>query len=101
MSAKHTPGPWSVKSDPCHFDTLSSVTGGSDNGKGWTTLMVEIGGLAKVDEQEANARLIAAAPELLEMLERCEMWLSAAPDGRAMQLACQAVIVKATGKEEA
>ena len=31
---------------------------------------------------------------LREMLERCEMWLSTAPDGRAMQLACQEVITK-------
>jgi len=101
MRAKHTPGPWSVKSDPCHFDTLSSVVGGRDNGKGWTPLMVEIGGLANVDEQEANARLVSAAPDLLSALEDL---YEVTPDneGGVLGAACRMAryaISKATGKE--
>ena len=61
----HTPSPWTAGRDPCHYDTLSSVTGG----KG--LLVVEIGGGARPAEQEANTRLIAAAPELLAALESC------------------------------
>jgi hypothetical protein len=41
----------------------------------------------------------AAAPDLLEIVARCEMWLATVPEGRAMQLACQAAIAIATGKE--
>ena len=62
---KHTPGPWSVeKGDPecgnygwyvCHPDTV-------DEESAICNLSVEA---------EANARLIAAAPELLEALKEC------------------------------
>lgn len=33
--------------------------------------------------------------EMLDVLQRCEMWLSTMPEGRTMQLACQCVIGKA------
>lgn len=73
MKAKHTPGPWELTGDPCHFDTLTSVRGGPSEirGKGlkWRQLMVEIGGYADPATAEANARLIAAAPDLLEALQ--------------------------------
>lgn len=59
-------------SDPCHFDTCSSIVGGErdKNRKSikWQ-LMAEVGGYAKWQEQEANTRLMAAAPELLYALE--------------------------------
>jgi hypothetical protein len=35
---------------------------------------------------------------IAEMLARCEMWLSTAPDGRAMQLECQRALGIQTGK---
>ena len=60
---KHTPGQWRTERDRCHFDTLSTVMAG-DRGR----LIVQIGGKSTVAEQEANARLIAAAPELLAAL---------------------------------
>jgi hypothetical protein len=72
MKKKYTPGPWKVMSDPCHFDTLSSIVGGNfdknRNSLKWQ-LMAEVGGHAEWQEQEANTRLMAAAPELLEALE--------------------------------
>jgi hypothetical protein len=52
--------------------------------------------------QHRNAQLeakAAAAADMLEIVARCEMWLSTVPEGRAMQLACQAAIAKATGRE--
>jgi hypothetical protein len=65
-----TPGPWEARRDPSHFDTLSSVVGGSARaGRIDRELMVEVGGRGTVGSQEANTRLIAAAPELLEALE--------------------------------
>lgn len=69
--SKHTPGPWLVKSDPIRFDTLSTVVGGvKKKAKGIERQMiVQVGGWAEWREQEANARLIAAAPDLLEALK--------------------------------
>lgn len=67
---KHTPGPWVAQCDPCHYDTLSEIRGGSSERRNSLPqqLMVSVGGWASWQEQEANARLIAAAPELLEAL---------------------------------
>lgn len=61
--SKHTPGPWRVYCDPCHYDTASDVK--SDCGQ----FFASVGGKSGWQEQEANARLIAAAPDLLEALE--------------------------------
>ena len=66
MSA-HTFGPWVAERDPSHFDTLSTVVAGAKRkSKGIDRQMiVQVGGWADWREQEANTRLIAAAPELL------------------------------------
>jgi len=69
--AQHTPGPWSVKSDPCHFDTLSDIHAG---GK----LIAQT--CSEYPSLEANARLIAAAPDLLAALEKLEYWLDSDPE---------------------
>lgn len=106
---KHTPAPWIVKS-PTNI-----------KGDGWTRIMSNGVQIAKVNalhpagkreagdfEQEtANARLIAAAPELLEALqalfENCAMTHNRWGDGdntkeadAAIQ-AARAAIAKATG----
>lgn len=57
--SKHTPKPWYAVRDPSHFHSLSTVVGGSNQ-----ELVVQVGGNAPIEEQEANARLIAAAPDL-------------------------------------
>lgn len=61
---KPTPGPWAVaRMTPCRVDTASgsiSISWSSNNDSG-----------AREREAEANARLIAAAPELLEALKAC------------------------------
>lgn len=69
MSGKHTPGPWRVEFDPYHFDSLSSVRGGvREKRMGLSEeLIVEVGGWSR--DQESNARLIAAAPELYEIAQ--------------------------------
>lgn len=54
---KHTPGPWNCKGYP-------TVSAGK--GKGMITKVLER--FMNKEEREANARLIAAAPELLDML---------------------------------
>jgi hypothetical protein len=69
--SKHTPGPWALRRDPSHFDSLTEITGGiCGNTKPFrSTLEVSIGGDTDIHTLEANARLIAAAPDLLEALE--------------------------------
>lgn len=100
MSAKHTPGPWRLEADPAHFDSLTTVTGGQRmNAKphAWPAypLTVQVGGTATLNEMQATARLIAAAPELLEVAQaararialECDVFVdcNAYPDGSLLQ----------------
>lgn len=57
---QHTPGPWDVTPSGYHvYDEHGNVTA--------DCAQPDIGSL---EERKANARLIAAAPELLAMVER-------------------------------
>ena len=72
-AAKHTAGPWRVDTGPKSRGRVISVC------KGFPQKPVaQATGQETVDEREANARLIAAAPELLEALQ----WALAEIDGR-------------------
>jgi hypothetical protein len=64
---KHTPGPWQIKSD---YEPLSVVgnVDGPDNGQYRYTPICEVEPTLFPDENAANARLIAEAPELLAAL---------------------------------
>jgi len=65
MKAKHTPGPWIVAEDQVGDDdgnVIADVTLYNE----WNT---PEGIVTKEMPWEANARLIAAAPEMLELLE--------------------------------
>jgi hypothetical protein len=67
MSAQHTPGPWFAV-QPKHAN-------------GWWVVSTDPEGCDGVDDsgdggfEEANARLIAAAPEMLEALKECAEYL--------------------------
>jgi hypothetical protein len=87
---RHTPGPW--KAD--------------DKGKAvfiplrahhCEQLGIQVGFVSWEDDKEslANARLIAAAPEMLEALKRAHTWLQGSEPGRAQYLG--EVIAKAEG----
>jgi hypothetical protein len=79
----HTPGPWVVAPDPgrdceecgaCHEERFLV---------GWEMRGGGVVGLATIlvdDHEEANARLIAAAPDLLAALEECAERLHAYAD---------------------
>lgn len=64
MSNKHTPGPWKLKKDR-RTDCIEIL------GDGWglanLSPLLRAGG---VTENEANARLFAAAPDMLEALHK-------------------------------
>lgn len=63
MSAQHTPGPWTAERDLPH-NRMPRVHGGD------RSLICECGNMGtEQDQWEANARLIAATPELLEALQ--------------------------------
>jgi len=82
----HTPGPWSARFDhdatgyPCYF--LHGVSGDEKR---------------NVQRLAANARLIAAAPELLEALNGLLNALPSATTHPAIK-AARAVIAKAEGR---
>lgn len=64
MNSAHTPGPWAVSGT----DTVGTYVGGRYE---YTCVaMVGPERRAAEGEREANARLIAAAPDLLDALER-------------------------------
>lgn len=73
MSAKHEPGPWTLSEPRSYgFDLLAPGVSGPGRG-GW---FMELHSGERADDPpafreafDANARLIAAAPELLEILE--------------------------------
>ena len=78
MSAKHTPGPWvwdgEGRIDALKFRKVSPrLVGGRPYMEGLVALPYSCGGHAT---REANARLMAAAPELLVALEAAESVMS-------------------------
>lgn len=81
---KHTPGPWVI--DPC-WDIL----GNTDDGNGMVC-QITTDAVPRA-EAEANARLIAAAPDLLEA---CRQALGCDLDPNTIAL-IRAAIARATG----
>lgn len=60
---KHTPGPWSVKIGTDYTRVVMKKTEVS-------LIMADLSGEADPRELAANARLIAAAPELLDIVQK-------------------------------
>lgn len=79
MTAKHTPGPWTPE-----FGEAYRVRAQQDGGQ--VAIMTNLkgrdglAGRRNGDEVAANARLIAAAPELLEALRIAREFMSIASD---------------------
>ena len=93
----HTPGPWDVEPKGSrHF---------VDGADGLTVAYLDRAGVRERSEIEANARLIASAPELLEALEAVlpdlEHYVATHGPGPDKRLAiARAAIAKATGGAE-
>jgi hypothetical protein len=94
MKTTPTPGPWFLRTGDSHI-----VVCGSDGDS--------IAGLARTtpdridpSEQEANARLIAAAPDMLNQLRAVERWMSGygTTTQSAMREKVRATIAKAEGR---
>jgi hypothetical protein len=108
QSASHTPGPWVVgwnggKTGP----TCPSVSGPTVAGRNLPFALVGIGletiaicpqQREQSDGGEANARLIAAAPDLLDACRAAEEWLNSWASAEPYIATIRAAIAKATGE---
>lgn len=100
MNEQHTPGPWEWDTSPVDYDPEQEapwlVSAGSSKYPDCAILQGNI-----KCHSHANARLIAAAPEMLDALRRAVLALAfAAESSKAMQddyEAVSAAIEKATG----
>ena len=97
MDAKHTPGPWYVGQD----DTNGQAIVRGEHIEIATCWHHCVGSIEK--EMRANARLIAAAPEMLDALRRAAMALAffseTSPAARDDYNAVSAAIATATQPE--
>lgn len=108
MSTQHTPGPWHAQNGGDVFTALGATTGdgwkAADN-DGWhiadcrpgTLTIDDIGDKCELSSGEvlANARLIAAAPDLLARLKAAADYIDTlGGDSRE----CRIVIARAEGK---
>lgn len=98
MSAKHTKGPWKVE-----YET--DITGTENDPENGCVGVVDVAHVylrTVAGRTEANARLISAAPELLEVLreleQSCEYWSEYdVPLGIVDRI--KSAITKATGEQ--
>ena len=82
---KHTPGPWTIRESSTHVTVI-----GANN----ETIFHDDKRCPSVPE---DARLISAAPDLLEALEDMLGWQTLAPDN--VVAAARAAIAKARGEK--
>jgi len=100
----HTPGPWSVIPTPYDPDHTHKIM--YDSVQEWRRIGTVAGVFAKDNgEAEANARLLAAAPEMLaalrEIAEGCEQRLRKGKDQGDLDTlrVCRRAIATAEGGE--
>lgn len=93
---KHTPGPWGIL-DVDLYKTMRAEVGYHTEGEQWVPI-ASITGCGPY-ERDANARLIAAAPEMLEALKLACLVMAKGDglsyhDRREAHEACQAALIK-------
>ena len=90
--SKHTPGPWtySTHSDGWSYTIHIAQADDAAYTPDWSDVAFSTCRGERQQIQEANASLIAAAPELLEALQHCIHWLDAAGIAETMPVQQQA-----------
>ncbi len=97
MTTKHTPRPWLFDEGRDAITTHNRITNGETR-----IATVELGWAEPLEsEQIANARLIAAAPDLLEaLIELADCGAEAWGEDRPCVKWARAAIARATGESE-
>lgn len=91
MSSKHTPGPWLAAGPTIWAPPNNAAPAGYALAH---VLNPYSGAVGSADRVDANAALLAAAPELLEALKMALLWV----DGDTKNIV-RAAIAKAEGRE--
>lgn len=103
MSAKHTPGPWAHCTEGFPRPDVRAANGRAV-ARTWMvcsgTPKTAAGYQARCEEDRANARLIAAAPDLLEALKQIEPILTRMYGPQAAELPPMQVVRAAIAKAE-
>ena len=110
MNITHTPGPWIAQKDIRHSANTGSLPSGplwwAVYGRSRILKMEEPAPWLSEGEQEANARLVAAAPDLLAALQNARNVLAALATGQLKSIdrdssalgQARAAIAKAEGR---
>jgi hypothetical protein len=95
----HTPGPWSWQASAAHGYRIRTTasTSNAQWGSGDVAVVFFAGNGRSTEQCKADARLIAAAPDLLRVAELVMSWLDEEPGAHKLSDAARAAIVKATG----
>jgi hypothetical protein len=98
MNTKHTPGPWRV--DPDHFRDVQTTDGAIEIclAEGGEPYGKNLFSVPPIEEAHANARLIAAAPDLLEALKAILEDMDSEHGTDYDYAKARAAIAKATGE---
>lgn len=111
----HTPGPWKVRkhwSDEGAYEVFPT-RGKKPTWGEWSAIAEVTDAVSKGESAKANARLIAAAPDLLEALQSVWLWMESQADAqskgghatfdlmalREQRDIARAAIAKATGEQ--
>lgn len=93
MSAhRHTPGPWHIEDTNSAKLTMVVAPDEAGSNAGWVVIG-QVGGPNK----EANARMISAAPDMLDALHQARAWLESWASAEEQLAVINAAIVKAEG----
>lgn len=101
MKSKHTPGPWlMVEAEIIGRDYLAIMQSKLKEKEGPYPLICEITNMIhKTEEDVSNARLIAAAPDMLEALEEVIKSLETGKWNKSTYPMAKEAIKKAKGDE--
>lgn len=96
---KHTPGPWFLGESERgrHFRAVDAKEHGALASVVWLMEDDDIDGVSS-PRCEANAHLIAAAPDLLDALEEVVQWLELGDHEGKMYDKCKSAIARARGE---
>ncbi len=103
--ASWTPGPWEVRSHGSNSEYIADITGRDSKRSIFIRTVAVVLRYAGQSEGESNARLMAAAPEMAELLERLGIFVAAVESraGRTMDegVAIRALLAKIKGETNA